>query len=135
MTCDHAFADYLIYQSRRLRVVGIYIRTLKIVLIMRNYLNQDGYQHINKDSKSNSAPGSLSFTENEKPKFITLFSNLFMIYAKEELKDKEWMPLKNELADEVEQICTWLYTENYTNYKLIRAATNEDTTTLWQQNH
>ena len=102
---------------------------------MRNYLNQDGYLHINKDSKSNSAPVSLSFTEIEKPKFITLLSNLFMIYAKEELKDKEWMPLKNELADEVEQICTWLYNENYTNYKLIRAATNEDTTTLRQQNH
>ena len=53
-----------------------------------------------------------------------------MIYARKELKDKEWMPLINELVEEVEQICAWLYNENYTSYKLIRAATNVDTTTL-----
>ena len=45
-----------------------------------------------------------------------------MIYARKELKDKEWMPLKHELAEEVEQICCWLYTENYTNYKQTKHA-------------
>ena len=53
-----------------------------------------------------------------------------MIHARKEHKDKEWMPLKDELAEEVEQICAWLYNENYTSYKLVRTATNEDTTTL-----
>ena len=57
-----------------------------------------------------------------------------MIYARNELKDKEWMPLKNELVEEVEQLCCWLYTEHYTNYKLIRSNTKVDTTTLFQQN-
>lgn len=101
---------------------------------MRNYLNKDGYLQNSKEAKSNQLSSGLSFTEVEKPKFITLLSNLFMIYARKELKDKEWMPLKHELAEEVEQICCWLYTENYTNYKLLRTATNIDTTTLWQQN-
>ena len=105
ITCDQAFADYLIYQSRRLRVEGVYIRTLKVVLIMRNYLNQEGYQHITRDAVSKFIKPSFRFTEIEKSKFITLLSNQFMIYARKEHKDKEWMPLKDELIEEVEQIC------------------------------
>ena len=97
---------------------------------MRNYFNEEGYLHIKREAESNSQKSSLRFTEIAKPKFITLLSNQFMIHARKEHKDKEWMPLKDELAEEVEQICSWLYNENYTNYKLFRTATNEDTTKL-----
>ena len=56
--------------------MSIYIRTLKIVLVIRDYLNYEGYLHIGKEEKSKSLPSSLAFTEIEKPKFITLLSNL-----------------------------------------------------------
>ena len=111
-------------------MIGIYIRTLKVVMIMRDYLNKEGCMHISKEAQSDLPTATLDFTECYKPKYITLLSNLFMIYASKELKDKEWMPLKDELAEEVEQLCSWLYNENYTNLKLIRAATNVDTSTL-----
>ena len=63
ITCDQAFANYLIYKSIDVREVRSFIQASKMVLNMRDFLNKKGYLFTKTEPNKDSEPSILDFTE------------------------------------------------------------------------
>ena len=62
-TIDQALANYLIFKSRNERVAGCYIKALKLVLLMREFLNKSGLFFIDTDAIKDPFSLAHDFTE------------------------------------------------------------------------
>ena len=62
-TIDQALANYLIFKSRNECVAGSYIRALKLVLLMHEFLNKSGLLYINTDAIKDPFSLAHDFTE------------------------------------------------------------------------
>ena len=62
-TCDDAFANYLISKSKNKQEAESYDQAVKLVLIMRDFLNKKGFLYSETETKRQSQPLSLDFTE------------------------------------------------------------------------
>ena len=62
-TIDQALANYLIFKSKNEREAGSYIRALKLVLLMRDFLNKSGLLFINTDAIKDPFSLAHDFTE------------------------------------------------------------------------
>ena len=62
-TIDQALANYLIFKSRNEHLAGSYIKALKLVLLMREFLNKSGLLFINTDAIKDPFSLAHDFTE------------------------------------------------------------------------
>ena len=62
-TCDEALAKYLIFKSKNELLVGSYIRALKLVLIMRDFLNKNGSVYAQTETNKEQQILTIDFSE------------------------------------------------------------------------